>query len=154
MHMANTGRSKDPLVRLTAGTLATAAAVHVAWGLQVQIPGVDGAAMAEAVGGAGEPPGPLACFAVAGALASAAALVEGLPVVPPVLVRAGRVGVALGLGGRGLLGLTGHTDLVAPGEITDRFRRWDRRVYTPLCLALAAGSVRALWIDRGRRQPS
>ena len=148
--MEMTRGAHDPIVRATAVTLAAAAAVHVAWGLQVQIPGVDGAAMTEAVAGHGDPPGPLACFAVAGALASAAALVEGLPVVPPVLVRAGRVGVALGLGGRGLLGLTGHTDLVAPGEITDRFRRWDRRVYTPLCLALAAGSVRALWIDRGR----
>ena len=146
--MVSTGRTQDPLARLTAGTLGAAAALHVAWGLKVQIPGVDGAAMAEAVAGVGDPPGPLACFAVAGALASAAALVEGLPVIPPVLVRAGRVGVALGLGGRGLLGLTGHTDLVAPGEISDRFRRWDRRVYTPLCLALAAGSARALWIDR------
>ena len=146
--MKTTRERQDPLVRATVGTLAAAAAVHVAWGLQVQIPGVDGAAMAEAVAGVGDPPGPLACFAVAGALASAAALVEGLPVVPPALVRAGRIGVVLGLGGRGLLGLTGHTDLVAPGEITDRFRRWDRRVYTPLCLALAAGSARALWIDR------
>jgi len=43
--------------------------------------------------------------------------------------------------------LTGHTDLVAPGELTDQFRRGDRRFYTPLCLGLTAGAVRAMAVD-------
>jgi Protein of unknown function (DUF3995) len=139
---------RDPLVMATAGALASAAALHVAWGLRVQIPGVDSAAMAEAVGGAGEPPGPVACFTVAGLLGGAAASVAGVRWLPAPLARVGRVGVVLGLGGRAALGLTGHTDLVAPGRITDRFRRWDRWLYTPLCLALAAGAARAMRVHR------
>jgi len=139
--------SRDPLVQATAGTLALAAAVHGAWGLRVSVPGIDAARMAEAVAGAGEPPGPVACFAVAGALATAAAVVAGVPAGRPALVRAGRWGVAFALGGRGALGLAGRTDLVAPGQLTASFRRWDRRLYTPLCLALCAGAVRAVVHD-------
>ena len=127
-------------MRATVGAFAVASAVHAAWGLRIQIPGVDGAALSEAVAGVGEMPGPVACFAVAGALASAAALVAGVPPLPSRLVLAGRAGVVLGVGGRGLLGILGRTDLVAPGEVTERFRRWDRRLYTPLCLGLAAGT--------------
>jgi hypothetical protein len=140
--------SQDPFVRATAAAIGVAAAVHVAWGLKVEVPGVDGDRMAEAVVGSGPVPGPAACFAVAGALQAAAALVLGVPRSRPGLVRAGRCGVALALGGRAALGLTGRTDLVAPGELTDRFRRWDRRLYTPLCLALTAGTLRALALDR------
>lgn len=145
---------RDPLVRATVGTLASASALHMAWGLRIPIPGVDSEDMAEAVVGVGDVPGPGACFAVAGTLATAAALVAGVAPLPPALMGLGRVGVLLGLGGRGVLGLTGHTDLVAPGELTERFRRWDRRLYTPLCLALAAGTGRALLLDsraNGRR---
>jgi hypothetical protein len=38
--------------------------------------------------------------------------------------------------------MAGRTDLVSPGSISPRFRRLDRRYYSPLCLALAmaAGS--------------
>lgn len=140
-------RRRDPVVAATSAVLASAAALHVAWGLRIDLPGVDAGAVAEAVAGAAEVPGPVACFAVAGALGSAAALVAGHPTAQPGLVRLGRIGVALGVGGRGLLGLSGRTDLVVPGELTDTFRRWDRRVYTPLCLALAGGTVRALVLD-------
>jgi hypothetical protein len=140
--------SRDPLVRTTAAVLGAAAAVHVAWGLSLEVPGVDAERMAEAVVGRGPVPGPMACFAVAGALTAAGALLLGVPRSRPGLVRAGRCGVALAVGGRAALGLTGHTDLVAPGELTDRFRRWDRRAYTPLCLALTAGTLRALALDR------
>ncbi len=143
--------SRDPLVRVTSSVFGVAAAAHVAWGLRVTVPGVDAERMAEAVAGSGELPGPAACFAVAGALTAAAALVVGVPASRPALVRAGRGGVALALGGRAALGLTGHTDLVAPGELTDRFRRWDRRLYTPLCLALAAGAARAIALDAHSR---
>lgn len=138
----------DPAVRATAAALGVAAAMHAVWGLKLQVPGVDSARMAEAVSGVGEPPGPAACFAVAGALTTAAALLLGVPASRPGLVRAGRSGVALALGGRAALGLTGNTQLVAPGEITDSFRRWDRMLYTPLCLALSAGALRSIAIDR------
>ena len=135
-------------MRATAAALGAAAALHAVWGLKITVPGVDGARMAEAVSGVGEPPGPAACFAVAGALSAAAALLVGVPASRPGLVRAGRSGVALALGGRAALGLTGNTQLVAPGEISESFRRWDRRLYTPLCLALSAGAVRAIALDR------
>ena len=39
---------------------------------------------------------------------------------------------------RGLLGLAGRTDIVSPGSSSSRFRELDRRLYSPLCLALAA----------------
>jgi hypothetical protein len=140
--------ARDPLVRATAGAFAAAAALHLAWGLKVEVPGIDGERLAEAVVGSGPVPGPAACFAVAAALGTAAGLVVGVPRSSPALVGAGRCGVALALSGRAGLGLTGHTDLVAPGALTDRFRWWDRRVYTPLCVALAAGTVRAIALDR------
>ena len=76
------------------------------------------------------------------------ALVLGVPTNQPGLVLAGRSGVALALGGRAVLGLTGNTQLVAPGEVSESFRRWDRRLYTPLCLALSAGAARAIALDR------
>lgn len=137
----------DPLVRATVAALASAAALHVVWGLRIDVPGVDGARVAEAVGGTGPMPGPGACFAVAGALTSAAALVAGVPANHRGFVRAGRVGVAVALGGRAALGLSGRAGLVAPGELTDSFRRWDRILYTPLCAGLAAGALRAIALD-------
>jgi hypothetical protein len=41
----------------------------------------------------------------------------------------------------------GRTDLLSPGATSARFRAKDRRLYSPLCLALAALSVPAA---RGR----
>jgi hypothetical protein len=127
----------------TSVALGVAAAAHVAWGLRIPIPGVPRDRMAEAVVGSDHLPTPAACFAVATALASAAALVGGAPRRAPKLRLAGQVGVALALGGRGALGLVGRTDLVAPGPTSASFRSWDRAVYTPLCLALCAGASRA-----------
>ncbi len=45
---------------------------------------------------------------------------------------------------RGALGLAGRTDIVSPGSVSERFRRLDRRCYSPLCLALAALAVPAV----------
>jgi hypothetical protein len=69
--------------------------------------------------------------------------VAGFPAGAPRLRTLGQIGVAAALGGRGVIGLLGRTDLVAPGPVSDRFLVWDRRLYTPLCLALGAGAVRA-----------
>jgi hypothetical protein len=38
---------------------------------------------------------------------------------------------------RGTLGLAGMTHVLSPGSTSARFRTLDRRVYSPLCLALA-----------------
>ena len=141
----------DPYVGATSGVLAAAAALHVAWGLRVSIPGVDGDRMSEAVVGTGEVPSPAACYGVAAALGTASALVAGFPSRTPRLRTLGQVGVAAVLGGRGAIGLLGRTDLVAPGPVSDRFLMWDRRLYTPLCLALCAGAARAATTTVRRR---
>jgi hypothetical protein len=57
--------------------------------------------------------------------------------------------VAVALLGRGLLGVAGRTDLVAPGTVTPQMRRWDRRLYTPLALTLGAGAAHS-----ARRRPT
>ncbi|MGH3411365.1 MAG: DUF3995 domain-containing protein, partial [Streptosporangiaceae bacterium] len=51
--------------------------------------------------------------------------------------RAGVSAVAAVLAVRGGLGLAGQTRLVSPVSVSARFRRLDRRVYSPLCLTLA-----------------
>jgi hypothetical protein len=37
--------------------------------------------------------------------------------------------------------MAGRTDLLAPGSSSERFRSLDRRVYSPICLTLAALSL-------------
>jgi Protein of unknown function (DUF3995) len=88
-------------------------------------------------------PPPVACWAVAAALGTAATLVAGRPQRLPRARRTATAGVALVLSTRGLLGLAGRTDVVSPGSSSPRFRQLDRRVYAPLCLALAALSLPA-----------
>ena len=132
---------------ITGGTLAGVAALHLAWGAGSTFPFDTPADLADAVvgtpAGVGPPP-PAACAAVAVALLSGTGLVLGRPRLPRSLRRAGLVVMTAVLGARGVLGLTGATDLVSPGSTSERFRRNDRRIYSPLCLALAAGSARAL----------
>jgi hypothetical protein len=142
---------RDPVVVATSAALAGAAAFHVLAGLRIPIPGVDPAVLADAVAGTSDVPPPAACFAVAAALGAGAALVAGVPARGRGLQTAGQAIVVLALGGRGVLGLAGRTALVAPGPTTSpRFQRWDRRLFTPLCLALSAGALRALVRDRHR----
>lgn len=81
---------------------------------------------------------------VAAALLAAAALVGGQPSLPPKLRKVGIVGVTAAMGGRGALGFLGRTDAVSPGSTSERFRVLDRRVFSPLCVALAVGSAAAL----------
>lgn len=85
-----------------------------------------------------EPPSPAACMAVAGLLGTAACLVAGRPHGAPAVSRLGAGGVVAVLAIRGGLGVAGRTDLLSPGSVSERFRRLDRRVYSPLCLSLAA----------------
>jgi hypothetical protein len=126
------------------------AGLHVAWGRGSSFPFSTRDELADAVVGTPRVPGPAACHAVAGALAAAAALVEGAPAPTSHLRRIGLLGVAGLLALRGGLGLAGHTDLLAPGSVSERFRRLDRRVYAPLCLALSTGA----WAAFRRAGPS
>lgn len=129
--------------RAAAVTMVGIAGLHVAWGLGSSYPFATRDELADKVIGSGRVPPPAACHAVASALLVAAGLAADVPVGSPLLRRIGRVGVATVLGARGTLGLVGRTDLVSPGSSSPAFRRMDRRVYAPLCLALAAATVSA-----------
>jgi hypothetical protein len=146
--------------RVAAGGLLAAAGLHVAWGLGSSWPLSSRARLSEAVlgrdalsgddvGGDGlggddlggddlGRDGAAACYAVAGLLGTAAALVAGHPRRTPRLRDSGVIVLAAALAGRGLLGLAGRTDQVSPVSTGSEFRRLDRRVYAPICLGLAA----------------
>jgi hypothetical protein len=135
------------LTRGAAGTLAAIAGLHVAWGLGSSFPLRGREELFETVaGGADDAPGPLACFAVAGCLATSATAIAGRPRALPRLRRGAAAGTSAALGARALLGFAGRTELVAPGgRVSERFRRQDRRVYSPLCLAIAVAGAPA-WL--------
>lgn len=124
--------------------MAGIAGLHVAWGVGSTFPFRDAATLADNVAGKDVVPNRLACNAVAGALVVAAALAADMPIVPRRLRMTGRYGVASMLAGRGALGLLGATERVSPGSNSPRFKRMDRRYYTPLCLVLAAATATAV----------
>ncbi|GGV75009.1 hypothetical protein GCM10015535_04740 [Streptomyces gelaticus] len=127
--------------RISVTALTVLSGLHVAWGLGSTWPLPDRETYSDVVVGRPNPPGPAACFAVAGALGTAALLVAGRPRRRPALSRVGAAGVAGVLSLRGAAGLAGRTDLLAPGSVSPRFRRLDRLAYSPLCLALATSTV-------------
>jgi hypothetical protein len=128
---------------VAAGGLGAVAALHALWATGSTWPLGGRAELADAVRGTRTAPSAGACLAVAGALAAAAGVVAGRPRGHPRLQRAGAVTVSAALAVRGALGLAGRTHIVAPGATSARFRSLDRRLYAPLCLALAALSAPA-----------
>lgn len=124
-----------------AGVLAGVAGLHAMWGAGAVWPARDRRQLADAVAGTEQMPPPGACFAVAGVLLAAAALVAGAGGQRR-FVRLARAGVAAGLLVRGVTGVTGATGLLVPWAPSTSFRARDRRWYGPLCLAL--GSAAAL----------
>jgi hypothetical protein len=125
----------------TALVLAGIGALHVAWGLGASFPFRDRAALADTVVGNDSVPGRGASLAVAGLLGLAAGLVADLVPLPAPLRRVGVAGVATALAGRAAFGFAGRTDRLVRGSNSPRFAKADRRVYAPLCAALAAGVV-------------
>jgi hypothetical protein len=134
----------SPVACATAATLAVLAGLHTAWGLGSSVPFRDRGVLADTVAGTPDVPVPTACFAVAGLLTSAAALVADAVPVPTTLRRVGVVGVAAVLGVRGVCGLTGRTELLVGWKPSDEFVRLDRTRYGPLCMVLAAGALTSL----------
>jgi len=129
---------------LAAATMTALGAIHVAWGAGSSFPARDRATLAESASGRPDrPPGPLACFTVAGLLFSAAALTAGVPRRPPWFRRLGAATVTTTFLFRGWLGVSGRTQALFPDAGSDRFRELDRRYYGPLCLAIAALSAPA-----------
>ena len=132
----------DPVALATGATLGAVGALHVAWGRGSTWPYPDHDALADRVVGRPSAPSPAACYAVAGLLGAAAALVGGPAGAPPRLRATGQAGVAAVLGARAALGFACRTDLVSPGSSSAAFRRNDRRWFSPLCAALALGAAR------------
>lgn len=125
----------------TATVLGGIGALHVAWGLGSSFPFRDRAALADTVVGSDAVPGRRASLAVAGLLGLAAGLVADLLPVPPTLRRVGVVGVASVLATRAAFGFAGRTERLVAGSNSPRFVTADRRVFSPLCAALAAGAL-------------
>jgi len=138
-------------MRITTGATAAAlsglAGLHIAWGLGSPFPSANRTELADTVAGTKVVPSAPQCFAVAGALVGAAALVtDALPLARRQRT-IGASGAALVLGMRGVLGVAGQTSRIVPWTPSDRFTKLDRRYYGPLCLALSAGVWSSLRSD-------
>ena len=118
-----------------AGALLLLSGVHAAWACGSSWPAPTRVELARAVIGRDALPGPLPTVVVVALLAGGALLVGGRPVGPRSLVeRVGSAGVAGVLALRGVAGVSG----AMPHERRSAtFRRWNRRLYSPLCFALA-----------------
>ena len=133
----------DVLAGVAAAILLAVSVLHLIWAAGLPWPARDAASLnALVVGGrTGDPmPPPWACAAVALALllvAAGALAVRGLVTIPaPGAVRAltwlaAAVLAARGLGGFVEVRWRPHTRAIPYG-------RWNRRLYSPLCLGLAA----------------
>jgi hypothetical protein len=131
--------------RGASASLLAIAGLHVNWALGSSWPLPDRESLSDEVAGRADadPPSAAASLAVAGLLGAAAAFVAGRPHRAPGFSRLGAAGVVTTLAARGGLGMAGRTDLLAPGSASERFRDRDRRIYSPLCLTLAALSLPA-----------
>jgi Protein of unknown function (DUF3995) len=125
-------------------TLFGIGGLHVMWGRGSTFPFASRDQLNDTVVGSSATPSTAACFGVAGLLTAAGALVAGFPRRRSWLRRAGVGTVTAVLGTRAALGFSGKTNLVSPGSDSSAFRRIDRRVLSPLCLALAIGAACSL----------
>jgi Protein of unknown function (DUF3995) len=132
------------LSALTAIALGGVAALHAIWATGSTFPFANREQLNDAVIGRQTTPSATACLGVAGSLVAASALVGGLPRRDSRLRRTGVYAVAATLGTRAVLGFAGRTDKVSPGSTSEHFRDNDRRIYSPLCLALACGAANSL----------
>jgi hypothetical protein len=139
----------SPLARLSTGAAAVVmgslSLLHLGWAAGSSWPMGDRRSLTDAVVGRpdGVFPPPAACTLVAGALAAGAASV--LPTETPAaeMRLAGARCCTAAFALRGAAGMCGRTDLFSPGSTSPRFRALDRRIYSPLCLALAVLSCPA-----------
>jgi hypothetical protein len=143
MAVTKTGPAAGVIEWASVAGLAGIGAVHVAWGRGSTVPFATRAQLNDAVVGRDVTPSPAACYAVAAALFSAAALVAGATTTGGLLPRAGSGAVATVLAVRAGFGLAGRTDRLVPGSDSPHFRRLDRRAWAPLCAALAGGAASA-----------
>ncbi|PPK94124.1 uncharacterized protein DUF3995 [Kineococcus xinjiangensis] len=129
--------------------LLALAGVHAGWALGWRWPGTDDRSWADRVIGADvPPPSAAACWTVAAGLTAAAGAVAS--------AASGRGGRPARLAGRlvaaafAARGAAGPVDSLARG-LDSPYRRLDVALYSPLCLAIAAGTFAA--VARGARRP-
>lgn len=125
----------------TASVLAGIGGLHVAWAFGSSFPFRDRAALADTVVGNDVVPGRRESLAVAALLGVAAGLVADVLPVPRQVRRTGAFGVAAVLATRAAFGFAGATGRLVPGSDSPKFVAMDRRVFAPMCTALAAGAA-------------
>jgi len=139
----------DAIALVTLTLLVVIAGVHLYWAAGGRWPGRDAASLEALVVG-GRPgaamPGVAACVAVAvliGCLVVGLAAVRGWIAVPlPGVVRGLTWVAAAALLVRGLEGFVDHR--LRAHVLATPFARWNRVLYSPLCLGLAGGVAVAL----------
>ncbi len=119
--------------------LAGASALHALWATGSSWPTTGSDELADLVVGRRPMPGRAACAAVAAALAVAAGATAtatgGRPGRLTDHSRTMATVVSASLLVRGVGGMA--ADLTGMGDATPTFRRWNRRLYSPLCVSLA-----------------
>lgn len=133
--MVNVGAAKAAKY-LGPGTLFFLAAVHANWARGSSWPASDRRRLAERIIGRDKMPSASACLVVSALLTLGGSLVAGWPEGKPRLQKVGAAGVAATLAVRGLAGAAGLVPVAS-----EKFLWWDRRLYSPLCLVLAALSA-------------
>jgi hypothetical protein len=130
---------------VTAAVLLALAALHAVWGFGIWWQIADETGLARAIAGfkrIERMPSGAASFAVAGALAISALIAVLLAGAVGGLVFIGGAGCALVFLGRGIAGYVPTWASLTPEE---PFRTYDRRYYSPLCLAIGFAFLALLW---------
>ena len=125
----------------TSSTLAAIAVLHVGWACGASFPFHDRMRLADSVAGSSATAGRRESPAVAGLLACAAGHVADVLPLGATPRRAGVLGVAFVLAGRGAVGVAGRTSSLVPWTPSAHFNELDKRYYGPLCLLLASGAL-------------
>jgi hypothetical protein len=128
---------------LTGTTLGALAVLHAAWGRGSSFPFHERAELADAVIGRRTVPSAPACFVVASLLTAGSAVVLNLVPMPKRMRAVALAVMAAVLAIRSAAGFSSNTSRLSKGSDSERFRRLDRRLYSPLCLLLAIGSISA-----------
>jgi hypothetical protein len=132
---------RDPLASIVPGTLVAIAAFHAAWALGWRWPGGSDQALADHVVGHGaELPPDWLTWVVAAALLTGAAVVRTGARGARGRLRPAAWAVAGVLLARGAV----YVPIDLAGGLDDTYSRLDLAIYSPLCLALGAGTVRLL----------
>ena len=129
---------------LTAAVLVAIAGLHALWGFGSSFPFRTREELADSVVGSSDVPSRRACVSVAAALVLSAILVARVVPLPRALRKVALRVVTTVLATRGVAGAMGRTSTLSPGSDSPAFNRLDKRLYSPLCLWLAAGVQRSI----------